>query len=230
MTVNAGTRRSGDSVVARKKTSKKWMGLATLALAPMVLLASPGVASAASQECLGNSDNSSHDIAGNWSTDHQTQSVTVQHANNTWQDWVWRGPTFQCPWNVPSCSYAWQQSKTTGWQWSAGLSIKVPIPVIGNDLASLTPSYNQSGSTTTAFTYTTNLSPGQFAQPIQVVTRRWTQGVYKGIYHTTGARCLPNSTNPNGKAYEYTWSPDERWGTWATNLKVSDYGTYNVWK
>ncbi|WP_327404578.1 hypothetical protein OG194_33900 [Streptomyces sp. NBC_01288] len=230
MTVNAGTRRSGDSVVARKKTGKKWMGLATLALAPMVLLASPGVASAASQECLQNSENSSHDMAGNSSTDHQTQSVGVQQANNTWQDWVWRGPTFQCPWNVPSCSYAWQQSKTTGWQYSAGLSIKVPIPVIGNDLASLTPSYNRSGSTTTSYTFTTNLSPGQFAQPIQVVQRRWTQGVYKGIYHSTGAKCTPSPSNPNGKAYEYTWSPDERWGNWTTNLKVSDYGTYNVWK
>ncbi|MFD4556712.1 hypothetical protein ACFWP5_20770 [Streptomyces sp. NPDC058469] len=203
-------------MVARKKTGKKWLGLATLALAPapMVLLASPGVASAASQECLQNSENSSHDMAGNWSTDHQTQSVSVQHANNTWQDWIWRGstfqcpwfqcPWFQCPWNVPSCSYAWQQAKTTGWQWSAGLSIKVPIPVIGNDLAGLTPSYNQSGSTTTSYTFTTNLSPGQFAQPIQVVTRRWTQGVYKGIYHSTGAKCTPSPSNPNGKAYAPT--------------------------
>ncbi|MFJ2904121.1 hypothetical protein ACIQOU_16760 [Streptomyces sp. NPDC091279] len=229
MTVNAGTGSGGDSVVARKKKSRKWMGLATLALAPMVLLASPGIASADSQECLGNSENSSHDMAGNWSTDHQTTSVSLQQASKTWQDWIWRGPTFQCPWNVPSCSYAWQQAKTTGWQWSAGLSVKVPIPVIGNDLASLTPSYNQSGSTTTSFTFTTNLSPGQFAQPIQVVERRWTSGVYQGIYHSNGSRCLVNSTNPNGKAYEYTWSPNERWGSWATNLRVSDYGTYNVW-
>ena len=230
MTVNASTRRSGDSVVARKKTSKKWMGLATLALAPMVLLASPGVASAASQECLQNSENSSHDMAGNWSTDHKTQSVTVQHASNTWQDWIWRGPTFQCPWNVPSCSYAWQQSKTTGWQASVGLSIKIPIPKVGSFLDEITPSYTRSGSTTTSYTFTTNLSPGQFAQPIQVVQRRWTQGVYQGIYHSTGAKCLPSPTNPNGKAFEYTWSPNERWGSWATNLKVSDYGTYNVWK
>jgi hypothetical protein len=36
------------------------------------------------------------------------------------------------------------------------------------------------------------LSPGQFAQPIQVVTRRWTQGVNKGIYHTTGQERLPS--------------------------------------
>ncbi|WP_405947510.1 hypothetical protein OG588_13665 [Streptomyces prunicolor] len=228
MTVNAGTRRSGDSVVARKKTSKKWMGLATLALAPMVLLASPGVASAATNVCLQNSDGSQTDIAGNSSTPDKTQSITVQSAKNTWQDWVWRGPTFQCPTNVPSCTYAWQQAKTTGWQWSVGLSIKLPIPKVGSWLDEITPSYGRSGSTTTSYTFTTALTPGQFAQPIQVVERRWTQGVYQGIYHSTGNSCLPSPTNPNGKAWRYNWS-NERWGNWTTNLKVSDYGTYHVW-
>ncbi|MCI3274889.1 hypothetical protein [Streptomyces cylindrosporus] len=214
------------------KSRNRWIGLLTTALAPLVVIAAPGSASAASGlECLGNSDGSQSDIAGNWSTKHQTQSVSVQQARNTWQDWVWRGPTFQCPWNVPSCSYAWQQSKTTGWKWSAGLKVKLPgaLNKALSELAELTPSYERNGSTTTSYTFTTNLRPGQFAQPIQVVERRWTQGVYQGIYHSTGKSCLPSPTSPNSRAWQYTWSPNERWGSWTTNLRVSDYGTYHVW-
>lgn len=234
MKTTDGAPRHEGSVTERKKRvlRSKWVGLAGMALAPMVVLASPGAASAAGAVCLQNSDGSQDDIAGNWSTPDKTQSIGVQQASNTWQDWVWRGPTFQCPWNVPSCSYAWQQSRTSGWQWSVGLNVKVPgaLNKSLSELAALTPSYGRSGSTTTSYTFTTNLSPGQFAQPIQVVERRWTQGVYKGVYHSTGKSCLVSPSNPNGRAWFYNWSPNETWGNWTTNLKVSDYGTYNVWK
>lgn len=231
MKINGGTRRSGDSVAARKKspTGRKWMGLLTFALAPLVVLAAPGSASAASTVCLQNADGSQTDISGTGDTPDKTRSVTLQQASKTWQDWVWRGPANQCPWNVPSCNYAWTQSKTTGWQWSAGLEINVPIPYIKKVLGSLTPSYGRNGSTTTAFTFTTTLKPGQNAEPIQVVERRWTKGTYQGIYKSTGQKCLPSPTNPNRKAFKYTWYPNERWGTWTTNLKVRDYGTYHVW-
>ncbi|MFJ9704611.1 hypothetical protein [Streptomyces sp. NPDC101234] len=131
----------------KRPLRNRWIGLLTMAPAPMVVIAAPGTASAASTVRLGNSDGSQSDIEGNWPTPDKTRSVTVQQASNTWQAWVWRGPTFQCPWNVPSCSYARQQSKTTGWKW----------------------------------------------------------------------------------LWQYTWSPNERWGNWTTNLKVSDYGTYHVW-
>lgn len=233
MKINGGVRRNGDSPATRRKRSarSRWVGLLTLVLAPLVLLAAPGSASAASWQCLGNSDGSQADIAGNWSTPDKTRSLTTQQANNTWQDWTWRGPTFQCPWNVPSCSYAWQQSKTTGWKWSVGLSVKVPgaLSKAVSELAALTPSYERNGSTTTSYTFTTNLKPGQFAQPIQVVERRWTKGNYQGIYHSTGKRCASSPSSPNTAAWKYTWSPNERWGSWTTNLKVSDYGTYHVW-
>ncbi|MFJ2112524.1 MULTISPECIES: hypothetical protein [unclassified Streptomyces] len=228
MAINSEARRSGSSVSARKSPiNRKWIGLATLALTPLVVLASPGVASAASNVCLQNPENSPHDMAGNWSTDDKTTAVGTQQAGNTWQDWVWRGDTFKCPTNVPSCSYAWQKSQTTGWQWSAGLSIKVPN-FFGSDLGSLTPSYGRNGSTTTSFTFTVNLKPGQSAQPIQVVERRWTQGVYKGIYKANGKTCLVSPSNPNGKAFRYDWYPNEQWGSWTTNLRVNDWGTYNV--
>jgi len=231
VTINGGAHRDGDSVAARKKSLArgKWVGLLTLALAPLVVMASPGVASAASSVCLENSDGSQTDIAGNSSTPDKTRSLTTQSAGNTWEDWIWRGPTFKCPTNVPSCSYAWQQSKTTSWKVSVGLSIKVPIPYVGKLFDELTPSYDRGGSTTTSYTFTTNLKPGQYAQPIQVVQRRWTKGTYVGIYHSTGKRCTSSPSNPNHNAYFFTWSPNERYGSWTTNLRVNDYGTYNVY-
>ncbi|KDN75580.1 hypothetical protein DF19_08690 [Streptomyces olindensis] len=222
--------------IKKRPAGRKWTGLLAFTLAPMVVLASPSVASASSQECLGNSSTPANaDIAGNWSTQHQTRSVTVQQARKTWQDWVYRGDldhkTFQCPWNVPSCSYAWQQSKTTGWKWSVGLNVKVPsvLSKAVSELAALTPSYERNGSITTAFTWTITLKPGQKAAPIQVVERRWTQGVYQGIYHSTGKSCLPTTTDINAKPHFYTWDPNARWGSWTTNMAVSDWATYNVW-
>ncbi|MET8976435.1 hypothetical protein ABZX85_12545 [Streptomyces sp. NPDC004539] len=211
-------------------------GLMALGLAPLVVLASPGVASASSQECLGNSSTPANaDIAGNWSTDHQTRSVAVQQARKTWQDWVWRGDlnhlTYQCPWNVPSCTYAWSKSKTTGWKYSVGLSLKVPAVFSKalSELASITPNYERSGSTTTSYTWQITMRPGQFAAPIQVVERRWTQGVYVGVYHSTGRSCLPSPTDVTAKPHFYDWYPNERWGSWTSNIAVSDYGTYHVW-
>ncbi|MFF5303423.1 hypothetical protein ACFY5F_29075 [Streptomyces sp. NPDC013161] len=38
------------------------------------------------------------------------------------------------------------------------------------------------------------------------------------------------SSNPNHDAFYFSWSPNERCGSWTTNLEVSDYGTYHVWK
>jgi hypothetical protein len=81
--ISGGARRSGGSVAARKKslTGSRWMGL--LALAPLVVIAAPGTASAASTVCLQNSDSSQTNIAGNWSTPDKARSVTVQKAPNT---------------------------------------------------------------------------------------------------------------------------------------------------
>ncbi|QNP68652.1 PD40 domain-containing protein [Streptomyces roseirectus] len=93
----------------------------------------------------------------------------------------------------------------------------------------LTPSYNRSGSTTTTYTWQITMKPGQFAAPIQVVERRWTQGAYQGVYHSTGKPCLPSPGDINAKPHFYTWSPNERWGRWTSNIAVQDYGTYHVW-
>ncbi|MFF7791474.1 hypothetical protein [Streptomyces sp. NPDC007991] len=154
--------------------------------------------------------------------------MTTRQACDTWQDWIWRGETYKCAWNVPKCRYDWGKSKTTGWQWSVGLNVKIPIPG-AKDLVSVTPSYGRNGSTTTSFTFSIELNPEQKAQPIQVVERRWTKGVFQGIYHSTGKSCLPSPGRPDGNAYLYRWDPNKRWGSWTTNLAVSNYASYHVW-
>ncbi|MFF7265484.1 hypothetical protein ACFZCL_35100 [Streptomyces sp. NPDC008159] len=197
------------------KSRRRWLApVMSLALAPLLLLASPGTASAQTWCWDGPTDIRKGDTT--WAKS-QTQ------APRTWQDWVWRGDTFQCPWNAPSCSYAWQRSKTTGWQWSVGLSVENPVPYLNKVLGSITPSYGRTGSTTTSYTFTTNLAPGQFARPIQVVERRWTKGTFVGAFRTDGSGCGRNG-------HTYWWDGNYEFGTWETNLRVKDYGTYQIWK
>jgi hypothetical protein len=205
-----------EPAVNKKKSRRRWLAPAlSLGLAPLVLLASPGSASADTW-C--------------WKPDgynirkgDTTWAKAQTQAGNTFQDWVWRGPTFRCPTNVPSCSYAWGQQKTTGWKWSVGLSVSNPVPYLNQVLGSITPSYERNGSTSTTFTFTTNLSPGQYAQPIQVVERRWTQGTFVGAFRTDHSSC--------GRGEErYWWDGNYQFGKWQANLRVNDYGTYNVWR
>lgn len=189
-----------------------WAPLAALALVPLALFAMQGSASA--QTWCFDQGGGHPDLKGD-----TTWAEGTTQAPNTWQDWVWRGDTFHCPWNAPSCQYAWQYSKTTGWSWSSGLSVSIPY------LGSLTPNYGRNGSTTTSFTYTVNLRPGQFAQPIQVVERRWRQGDFVGAFRSNGDHCDPRHPN----AVTYWWDGNYRWGHWENNEHVSDYGTYHIW-
>ncbi|WP_416972371.1 hypothetical protein [Streptomyces sp. 4F14] len=212
----------------RPRMRGKWVGLLTVALAPLVVIAAPGSASAATTVCLQNFDGSQADIAGNGSTPDKTKSVITQQAKNTWDDWVWRGETFMCPTKIDECSQSWGKSHTSGWEFSAGLDIKVPIPFVG-DLASITPQYGRHGSTTSSYTFEIHLKKGQKAQPIQVVQRRWTKGAFKGIYHSTGKSCLPSPGRPDGNAYLYRWDPNKVWGSWTTNLEVDNFASYNVY-
>lgn len=201
---------------ANRKQSLRWAPLASLALAPLVVLTAPGTASAAQTRCL---------FENEWNLPGDTtRAVARQQAHNTWEDWVWRGPTYRCPWNVPKCTYAWQQSKTTSWQWSVGLTIGGQSNP-ATKLAQLTAGYQRSGSTTTAYTFSVDLNPGQYAQPIQVVQRRWRQGDFVGAWRL-GGTCRKDGRNLN----EYTWDGNHRWGTWQHNIRVNDYGTYHVWK
>ena len=207
---------AAEPAVNKKSKHRRWLASAlSLGLAPLILLASPGSASADTW-CW---KPDGYDIRKGDTTWAKPQS----QAGNTWQDWVWRGPTFRCPPNAPSCSYSWQESKTSGWQWSVGVSVSNPVPWLNQVLASITPSYGRNGSTTTSFTFGTNLSPGQYAQPIQVVERRWTQGTFVGAFRTDHSGCEHGSER-------YWWDGNYQWGHWEANLRVNDYGTYNIWR
>ncbi|MFF5359224.1 hypothetical protein ACFY4I_07400 [Streptomyces scabiei] len=199
----------------KKKNRRLLASAMGVALAPLVLLAASGSASA--QTWCWKPDGYSIRKGDTTWAKPQTQ------AGKTWQDWVWRGPTFRCPTNAPSCSYAWQESKTSGWQWSVGVSVSNPVPYLNRVLASITPSYGRNGSTTTSFTFNTSLSPGQYAQPIQVVERRWTKGTFVGAFRTDHSSC-------GGGQERYWWDGDYEFGSWEANLRVQDYGSYNIWK
>jgi hypothetical protein len=202
--------------VNKKRKARRWLApVLSLGLAPLILLASPGSASAATW-CW---KPDGYDIRKGDTTWAKSQT----QAANTYQDWVWRGPTFRCPTNVPSCSYRYDQTKTSGWSWSVGISVSNPVPYLNQVLASVTPEYGRNGSTSTSYTWVTDLKPGQYAQPIQVVERRWTQGTFVGAFRTDHSSC--------GRGEErYWWDGNYQFGRWTANLRVKDYGTYNVWR
>ncbi|MDQ0931182.1 hypothetical protein [Streptomyces turgidiscabies] len=165
-----------------KKKNRRWLASAMgVALTPLVLLAASGSASADTW-CW---KPDGYDMRKGDTTWAKSQT----QAANTWEDWVFRGPTFRCPTNVPGCSYAWGQTKTSGWQWNVDVAVSNPIPYLNKILPSVTPNYGRSGSTSTSFTNTVNLRPGQYAQPIQLVLRRWTKGTFVGAFRTDHSSC-----------------------------------------
>jgi hypothetical protein len=161
------------------------------------------------------------------SVGNDTRAETTQRAGNTWDDWVWRGPTFLCPNNVPSCSYAWGQSKTAGWAWNVGLSLAVANNPM-TWLASVTPNYGRNGSTTTSFTWSIVMLPGQYAQPISVVRRRWEGGRFVGAY--VRAPSLDGQCKGQYPQKMMQWQGGYRWGSWSQNARDFDFGSYNVWR
>ena len=199
----------------QKRAGRRWLApLASAALVPFVLLASSGAAMADSGECVPHYTTTAAAF-----DDSGTYSESLQQANNTWEDFIWRGPTYQCPWGASSCSYAWGQSKTTLYGVSVGLS----IPDYNG--AGLTPSFYEERSNTTSYTFTVYMHAGQFAQPIQVVDRRWTSGDEVGAWVNSGVTC--SAWLDNG--YIYNWDGGYHWNNWSTNLAQDDYGTYNLW-
>jgi hypothetical protein len=198
-----------------KRTGRRWLApAASVALVPLVLLASSGVAMADSSECVPNYTTTAADFSGSG-----TYGEVLQQAGNTWQDWIWEGPTFQCPSEVTSCTYAWGHSNTTSYSVEVGLS----IPDVAG--VSFVPSYEVTHSTTTSFTYTVYMKPGQYAQPVQIVDRRWRQGDIVGAWVNSYQTCAAWEDT----GYIYNWNGGASWDTWEDNVQVNSYGTYNVY-
>ena len=70
------------------------------------------------------------------------------------------------------------------------------------------------------------LKPGQTARPVQIVTRRWRRGVYRGGYFKldTDQTC----TNGGTTGHWYWKSTERLWGSWSDNVLVGSWATYMV--
>ncbi|MCF9033344.1 hypothetical protein [Acinetobacter nectaris] len=166
-----------------------------------------------------------------------SQRMIRQQARNTWEDWIWRGPVFQCPSNgTQSCMYQWSEAKTTGYSWAVGGTLNLDkIPVIGKYLpGSINSSYTRNKSLTTTFGWNVTIQPGYSAQPIQVVTRRWMSGVYKGAFVQSGGMC---SGAPDWAHFAwpkrhsmYNWDPNRIASSWSSNIAVGTRVAYHVYK
>lgn len=160
-----------------------------------------------------------------------SQAISQTQARNTWEDWIWRGPTFVCPnTGTQSCQYQWSEAKTTGYSWQIGGSLNLSkIPVIGEYLSILSLNGNRTNnkSLTSTFGWNVTVNKGWSVQPIQVITRRWTQGTYKGAYENTGQGCSTGIAAPVTKSW-YQWNPNRIAGQWQTNIEAGNYASYNV--
>lgn len=163
----------------------------------------------------------------------KSKAIAQTQARNTWDDWIWRGPIFQCPTNgTVNCMYQWSKAQTTGYSWQIGGSLNLSkIPVVGGALSiiGINGNYSQNKSLTTTFGWNATISAGYYAQPIQVVKRRWTQGTYKGAYVNTGLGCKLGIASTPTRSW-YTWDANKISGLWQSNIETSTYATYYVHK
>lgn len=160
-----------------------------------------------------------------------SRAISRSQASNTWEDWIWRGPVFRCPTNgVQNCRYTWGESKTTGYSWAGSVGLNLgDIPVVGGVLGlfNLSGNYGRQQSMTTSFTWDVTVNPGYYAQPVQVVVRRWTEGYYRGAYVHTNQGCsigIAGQAAPNW----YDWDNNRTAGRWTANIEQSRFATYHV--
>lgn len=166
-----------------------------------------------------------------------SQKIIQQQARNTWQDWIWRGQVYKCQAvGVQRCDYQWSKAVATAYAWNVGGTLNLDkIPVIGKYLpGSINGGFTKTKTLTTTFGWNVSLEPGYSAQPIQVVTRRWMRGVYKGVYVQTGGMCNGStkwaiSPRPD-RTSMYRWDANRIGTSWQSNVAVNSYATYHVFK
>ncbi|WP_241572886.1 hypothetical protein [Rosenbergiella nectarea] len=160
---------------------------------------------------------------------NDSKAFETQYNRKTWEDWIWRGPVFKCPTTgTNNCTYMWGQSQTTGYSWGVGVTLNLDkIPVIGGALSliGVNGKYDRQQSYTTNYSWNVQMSPGYFAQPIQVVNRRWVTGKYRGA---TVRNYSKKCAQPSLTFYE--WDGNAVAGRWNANVEVSRYATYNIHK
>ena len=91
----------------------------------------------------------------------------------------------------------------------------------------LIPSISKTVEYTTDFTMNILFKPGDTVYPIQVATRRWRSGVYRGGYFKLDAdQACSIQGEENG--HWYIQSNERSWGTWSDNLLEHEWSTYVV--
>ncbi|ESK40660.1 hypothetical protein P256_01115 [Acinetobacter nectaris CIP 110549] len=165
-----------------------------------------------------------------------SQKLIQQQARNTWDDWIWRGDVYKCQSvGVQRCDYQWSKAVATAYAWNVGGTLNFDkIPTIGKYLPfSINAGYTRTKTVTTTFGWNVSLQPGYSAQPIQVVTRRWMRGVYKGAYIQTGGKCDGGGVGQlfrPARTSMYRWDPNRIATSWTSNVAVRTYATYHVFR
>lgn len=194
------------------------------ALVVAAVVSVTGAANAAVSQCMTESYSDGAKIVPGTGGGQTTRGITRQQASTTWDDWVWKGPEFQCP-RGRTCDYAWQKSKetTTGWTVGGGTDIgnaTSPSKKWYNTVLPLTVGYQKTTTISTNFTWTVHMIGGDIAMPVQIAVRRWIQGDFAGGWVRTNQGCQ------GGKKYE--WQGDVRFGNWTRNVFVKEKVAYAV--
>jgi len=210
-----------------------------VALSGLFVSLLPAIGNSANVICIANSQtNQAFQVI-----DNNSVPIPVTQAANTWDDWTWRGPEFYCTATGSDlCTYTWGKSQTIGYDFSVGggFGDLGNIKLLGGTILSLfglEGSYGYNRSWTETFTWSQQISGGYFAQPVMVVRRRWTSGVFKGTYYKTNSACSHgdgtggNWNLDNGTpGFFYWWNPNATFGSWTGNLAVTKFGMYYVHK
>lgn len=154
-------------------------------------------------------------------------AIADTQASNTWDDWIWRGDVFYCNPAGGQCDYSWKKSNTQSYTWAVGGKIGLGnIPFIGKTIGSfeLNGTYSKTSSYTEEFGWSQKINQGYYAQPVQVVVRRWKRGHFQGADISTGRGCN------GGDGTWYYWKGDATYGQWEANIEQSRYGMYHIWR
>ncbi|MCA8106190.1 MULTISPECIES: hypothetical protein [Burkholderia] len=194
------------------------------AIAGVVCLFQVGHA-VAGTTCLLDSQTKQANLVGNSSS----WSIPIQQATNTWQDWIWRGDTFLCNGvrNVAApCTYTWTKTRSNGYTVSGSASLNPEsIPIVGGilNLLHVDASYGRTVTNTESTGWSQQVPAGKYATFVEVVVRRWKQGVFQGAYQITSKRCTIDEIGDGHFAWGhvYSWNGSARYGNWTANQAVN---------
>jgi hypothetical protein len=169
--------------------------------------------------------------------DRTSWGIAKRQNKRTWDDWIWRGPERYCNPAGGDCDYSWTQSNTSGYSWTVGAELDVgKIPIIGSaaGMFNITGTYQQNKSYTESFGWKQTIRPGQRAQPVQVVVRRWKSGDFQGgWWRVNGGGCwVSKGVHGAGTVAgnRYWWDGKARYGSWSGSVEERRFGMYHIWR